>query len=186
MLKVLTCSFVKWLTIKCQSCCSLTNFLLTIFFSSTYELPVINLLFALKFCFCKKLPHFNEHAAAAIQVWFAANSPLFCADACWDSGECLGFQMIPANQSTDCSQISACCPSAGKTLWMIEGKNKEKKPQNLTDDRFCCPAVTAAIQSVWAGSRPPSNDYRLTDPWWESWTGRAHYCSWSTRTFVLF
>lgn len=32
MLKVLTCSFVKWLTIKCQSCCSLTNFLLTIFF----------------------------------------------------------------------------------------------------------------------------------------------------------
>lgn len=129
MLKVLTCSFVKWLTIKCQSCCSLTNFLLTIFFSSTYELPVINLLFALKFCFCKKLPHFNEHAAAAIQVWFAANSPLFCADACWDSGECLGFQMIPANQSTDCSQISACCPSAGKTLWMIEGKNKKKKPK---------------------------------------------------------
>lgn len=53
MLKVLTCSFVKWLTIKCQSCCSLTNFLLTIFFSSTYELPVINLLFALKFCICK-------------------------------------------------------------------------------------------------------------------------------------
>lgn len=129
MLKVLTCSFVKWLTIKCQSCCSLTNFLLTIFFSSTYELPVINLLFALKFCFCKKLPHFNEHAAAAIQVWFAANSPLFCADACWDSGECLGFQMIPANQSTDCSQISACCPSAGKTLWMIEGKNKKKNPK---------------------------------------------------------
>lgn len=130
MLKVLTCSFVKWLTIKCQSCCSLTNFLLIdFFFSSTYELPVINLLFALKFCFCKKLPHFNEHAAAAIQVWFAANSPLFCADACWDSGECLGFQMIPANQSTDCSQISACCPSAGKTLWMIEGKNKKKTPK---------------------------------------------------------